>query len=87
MREAPYAWVVVWATFFALAIIFGVSYSFAAFFASFAGEFDAQALAGLEAVLARDQRLEVDVPDPRHVATVRDAVVEREHERAYGIAA
>jgi MFS family permease len=42
MREAPYAWVVVWATFFALAIIFGVSYSFAAFFASFAGEFEAQ---------------------------------------------
>jgi len=42
MKEAPYAWVVVWATFFALAIIFGVSYSFAAFFASFAGEFDAQ---------------------------------------------
>jgi len=42
MREAPYAWVVVWATFFALAIIFGVSYSFAAFFASFAGEFDAR---------------------------------------------
>ncbi|MCU0920604.1 MAG: MFS transporter [Burkholderiaceae bacterium] len=41
MKEAPYAWVVVWATFFALAIIFGVSYSFAAFFASFAGEFDA----------------------------------------------
>ena len=42
MKEAPYAWVVVWATFFALAIIFGVSYSFAAFFASFASEFDAQ---------------------------------------------
>jgi MCP family monocarboxylic acid transporter-like MFS transporter 13 len=42
MSEARYAWVVVWATFFALAIIFGVSYSFAAFFASFAGEFDAQ---------------------------------------------
>jgi MFS family permease len=42
MKEAPYAWVVVWATFFALAIIFGVSYSFAAFFASFAAEFDAQ---------------------------------------------
>jgi MFS family permease len=42
MKEAPYAWVVVWATFFALAIIFGVSYSFAAFFASFAGEFSAQ---------------------------------------------
>jgi MFS family permease len=42
MKEAPYAWVVVWATFFALAIIFGVSYSFAAFFASFADEFNAQ---------------------------------------------
>jgi MFS family permease len=42
MSEARYAWVVVWATFFALAIIFGVSYSFAAFFASFSGEFDAQ---------------------------------------------
>jgi MCP family monocarboxylic acid transporter-like MFS transporter 13 len=42
MKEAPYAWVVVWATFLALAIIFGVSYSFAAFFASFAGEFNAQ---------------------------------------------
>lgn len=42
MKEAPYAWVVVWATFVALAIIFGVSYSFAAFFASFAGEFSAQ---------------------------------------------
>jgi MFS family permease len=34
--------VVVWAVFFALAIIFGVSYSFAAFFASFASEFQAQ---------------------------------------------
>lgn len=42
MKEAPYAWVVVWATFLALATIFGVSYSFAAFFASFAGEFHAQ---------------------------------------------
>jgi len=42
MREAPYAWVVVWATFVALAVIFGVSYSFAAYFASFAAEFDAQ---------------------------------------------
>jgi MCP family monocarboxylic acid transporter-like MFS transporter 13 len=42
MKEAPYAWVVVWATFLALALIFGVSYSFAAFFESFAGEFDAQ---------------------------------------------
>jgi MFS family permease len=42
MKEAPYAWVVVWATFFALAIIFGVSYSFAAYFESFAGEFNAQ---------------------------------------------
>ncbi len=42
MKEAPYAWVVVWATFFALATIFGVSYSFAAFFESFASEFSAQ---------------------------------------------
>lgn len=36
------AWVVVWATFVCLAIIFGVSYSFAAFFENFANEFDAQ---------------------------------------------
>ena len=42
MKEAPYAWVVVWATFVCLAIIFGVSYSFAAFFESFATEFSAQ---------------------------------------------
>lgn len=42
MKEAPYAWVVVWATFFALATIFGVSYSFAAYFESFASEFAAQ---------------------------------------------
>lgn len=40
--EAPYGWVVVWATFVCLALIFGVSYSFAAFFTSFAGEFAAQ---------------------------------------------
>ncbi len=33
---------VVWATFVCLALIFGVSYSFAAFFESFAGEFSAQ---------------------------------------------
>ena len=42
MKEAPYGWVVVWATFVCLALIFGVSYSFAAFFESFAGEFLAQ---------------------------------------------
>ena len=42
MKEAPYGWVVVWATFVCLAVIFGVSYSFAAFFASFAHEFSAQ---------------------------------------------
>ena len=41
-EEAPYGWVVVWATFACLALIFGVSYSFAAFFASFASEFAAQ---------------------------------------------
>jgi hypothetical protein len=39
MKETPYAWVVVWATFGCLALIFGVSYSFAAFFESFAAEF------------------------------------------------
>jgi MFS family permease len=42
MKEPPYAWVVVWAAFFSLAVIFGVSYSFAAFFEAFAGQFDAQ---------------------------------------------
>lgn len=40
-REPPYGWVVVWAVFAALAVIFGVSYSFAAFFESFASEFQA----------------------------------------------
>jgi len=40
--EAPYAWVIVWACFVALAVIFGVAYSFAAFFESFASEFTAQ---------------------------------------------
>jgi MFS family permease len=42
MKEPRYAWVVVWAAFFSLAVIFGVSYSFAAFFEAFAGEFQAQ---------------------------------------------
>ena len=42
MKEPRYAWVVVWAVFVCLAVIFGVSYSFAAFFASFAREFDAE---------------------------------------------
>ena len=42
MKESPYAWVVVWATFVCLALIFGVSYSFAAFFEPFAAEFSAQ---------------------------------------------
>ena len=41
-KEAPYGWVVVWATFVCLALIFGVSYAFAAFFTSFAAEFAAQ---------------------------------------------
>ncbi len=40
--ESRRAWVVVWATFVCLAIIFGVSYSFAAFFEIFAKEFSAQ---------------------------------------------
>ena len=42
MKEAPYAWVVVWATFVSLAIIFGVAYSFAAFCDSVAAEFSAK---------------------------------------------
>lgn len=40
--EPRYGWVVVWATFASLAVIFGVAYSFAAFFESFASEFKAQ---------------------------------------------
>lgn len=40
--ESPYAWIIVWACFTALAVIFGVAYSFAAFFESFATEFSAQ---------------------------------------------
>jgi len=40
--EAPYAWVVVWAAFVSLAVIFGAAYSFAAFFQSFASEFAAE---------------------------------------------
>ena len=39
--EPPYGWVVVWSTFAALAVIFGVAYSFAAFFESFAVQFQA----------------------------------------------
>ena len=39
--EPRYGWVVVWACFVALAVIFGVAYSFAAFFGSFAREFNA----------------------------------------------
>ncbi|HSW07842.1 MFS transporter [Aquabacterium sp.] len=40
--ELAYAWVVVWACFVGLAVIFGVAYSFAAFFDSFSAEFHAQ---------------------------------------------
>ncbi|MFO1285800.1 MAG: MFS transporter [Rubrivivax sp.] len=39
--EPRYGWVVVWACFAALAVIFGIAYSFAAFFESFAAEFGA----------------------------------------------
>jgi MFS family permease len=39
--EPRRGWVVVWAAFAALAVIFGISYSFAAFFESFATEFGA----------------------------------------------
>ena len=40
--EPRYGWVVVWATFVALGVIFGVAYSFAAFFEPFVSEFRAQ---------------------------------------------
>ncbi|HEX6722919.1 MAG TPA: MFS transporter [Burkholderiaceae bacterium] len=40
--EPRYGWVVVWATFVALGVIFGVAYSFAAFFEPFVREFSAQ---------------------------------------------
>ena len=40
--EPPYAWVVVWACFCSLAVIFGVAYSFAAFFDAFGAEFHAR---------------------------------------------
>ncbi|MEN9830539.1 MAG: putative MFS-type transporter YhjX [Pseudomonadota bacterium] len=40
--ESRRAWLVVWSTFVCLAVIFGVSYSFAAFFENFANEFAAQ---------------------------------------------
>ena len=42
MNEPRYAWVVVWAAFVSLAVIFGVAYSFAAFFESFSGAFNAR---------------------------------------------
>jgi MFS family permease len=41
-REPRQAWVVVWAAFTALAVIFGVAYSFAALFESFGTEFGGQ---------------------------------------------
>ena len=41
MIDSKKAWVVVWAAFVCLALIFGVSYSFAAFFENFAQEFAA----------------------------------------------
>src|SRR5437763_261844 len=37
--EDPRGWIVVWAAFGSLVVIFGVAYSFAAFFRSFASEF------------------------------------------------
>jgi MFS family permease len=40
-NEPPGAWVVVWASFTALAVIFGVAYSFAAFFAPLQTQFQA----------------------------------------------
>ena len=40
--ESPQAWTVVWAAFGCVAVIFGVAYSFAAFFRSFGAEFHAE---------------------------------------------
>jgi MFS family permease len=40
--EDPRAWTVVWAAFACVAVIFGVAYSFAAFFRSFGAEFHAE---------------------------------------------
>ena len=40
--ESPGAWTVVWAAFGCVAVIFGVAYSFAAFFSSFGAEFHAE---------------------------------------------
>jgi len=41
-EEPPYAWMVVAASFVCVAVIFGVAYSFAAFFRSFGSEFNAE---------------------------------------------
>ncbi|HUP05698.1 MAG TPA: MFS transporter [Caldimonas sp.] len=41
-HEPAYGWVVVWGSFASLLVIFGVAYSFAAFFQSFAHEFEAR---------------------------------------------
>ena len=72
--ESRRAWVVVWATFVCLAVIFGVSYSFAAFFENFANEFAAQRadVAEMTAEELRD-----DNPLPRvgkHDGTVSEAI-------------
>ena len=40
-QEPRYGWIVVWACFTALAVIFGIAYAFAAFFESFSAEFGA----------------------------------------------
>jgi len=42
MKEPRDAWVVVWAAFVSVAVIFGIAYSFAAFFAPFEQEFGVQ---------------------------------------------
>src|SRR5690606_19806223 len=43
-RSSPpfYGWIVVWAAFAVMTVIFGVAYSFAAFFEPLANEFDAK---------------------------------------------
>ena len=88
--EPRYGWVVVWAVFTALAVIFGVSYSFAAFFESFTAEFQASRaevslVFGLSAFFFK-------ADDPRHAGLLeleRDLAtpVEPSPEGQYGGAA
>lgn len=76
--EPGYGWVVVWASFASLAIVFGVAYSFAAFFESFTRDFqadraDVSVVFGLSGllyfVLGAGGGMLADRYGPRRVAT------------------